>query len=244
MANELTDDDLTDEEDLTLEPQQAGMAFRAEMWAMDTLLGYWPYLIGGLAVILGAIFFYGQYSTFARNQQRFASKQIAQVEEVLPERVAALSYLQAGGQPIDIAQAVEAAVNLEAVEATGAARTEAMLKAAELYRIAAKPEEQRMALEVASSTGTGVLHFVAESAIANLELEAGENDAAVKRLRALSQAHDDYLGEQAALDLGLILEQLDRKDEALAVYSSFLSRWTDSPRSEDVRKRQAALGED
>ncbi|MEZ4319094.1 MAG: hypothetical protein R3F61_16385 [Myxococcota bacterium] len=244
MANELTDDDLTDEEEnLSLEPQQAGLAFRAEMWAMDTLLGYWPYLLGAIGVVLGAVFFYGQYANWTKNHQRASAKAIAQVELKLPgSRVADLAYLEASGQELDVAKLVEAAANLEAVDASGTARTEALLKASELYRLAEKPEDQRRVLEAAAANASGVFAFVAESAIANLDLEAGNNDAAVQRLQRLSDASSDYLGEQASLDLALVLEQLDRKADAQGVYTKFLERWPESPRAEEARKRQAALG--
>ncbi|MCB9678499.1 MAG: tetratricopeptide repeat protein [Alphaproteobacteria bacterium] len=245
MANELTDDDLTDEEeDLKLEPQQAGLAFRAEMWAMDTLLGYWPYLLGGIGIVLAAVFFYGQYSNYATNQQRASAKAVAQIEAKVPGgRIGDLAYMAASGETLDVGALVEAATKLEAVSASGPAKAEAMLKAAELYRIAEKPDDQRRALEAAAQSGTGVLSYVAESAIANLDLEAGNNDAATQRLQKLMDTHQDYLGEQAALDLGLVLEQLGKKPEAEAVYTKFLERWPESPRKEEVAQRKSALGE-
>ncbi|MCA9685231.1 MAG: hypothetical protein KC457_23820, partial [Myxococcales bacterium] len=116
MANELTDDDLTDEEeDLKLEPQQAGLAFRAEMWAMDTLLGYWPYLLGGIGIVLAAVFFYGQYSNYATNQQRASAKAVAQIEAKVPGgRIGDLAYMAASGETLDVGALVEAATKLEA----------------------------------------------------------------------------------------------------------------------------------
>ncbi len=240
---ELTDDDLTDEEDLTLEPQQAGLAFRAEMWAMDTLLGYWPYLLGGIAVVLGCIFFYGQYANWVTTQQRASAKAIAKIEAKLPDRVSTLALRELSGQdPVAAEELVASAQKLEAVDASGPARAEAMLKAAELYRIAEKPGDQRRALEAAIESGSGVLAFSAEAAVANLDLEAGDNDAAITRLKRLSTEYDGYLAEQALLDLGLVLEQLGKPDEARAVYEDFLSRFEDSPRAEEAENRKAGLG--
>ena len=244
MADELTHDDLTDEEeDLTLEPQQAGLAFRAEMWAMDTLLGYWPYLLGAIAVVLGCVFFYGQYTNWATTQQRASAKAIAKIESKLPDRVSYLAIRGMTGQdPVAKEDLAASAQQLEAVDASGPAKAEAMLKAAELYRIAEQPGDQRRALEGAIAAGSGVLAFAAEAAVANLDLEAGDNDAAVSRLRRLTTEYDGYLAEQALLDLGLVLEQLGKPDEARAVYDDFELRFKDSPRAEEAKNRKAALG--
>jgi tetratricopeptide (TPR) repeat protein len=242
LADERTDD-LTDEEDLTLEPQQAGLAFKAEMWAMDTLLGYWPYLLGAIAVVLGCVFFYGQYTNYVTTQQRASAKAIAKIEAKLPDRVSSLAIRGMTGQdPVSPEDLVASAQKLEAVEASGPARAEAMLKAAELYRIAEKPGDQRRVLEAAIGAADGVLAFTAESAVANLDLEAGDNDAAVTRLRRLTTEYDGYLAEQALLDLGLVLEQLGKPEEARAVYDDFLTRFAESPRAEEAENRKAGLG--
>lgn len=241
MEDELTDEET--DEDLTLSPQEAGLAFKAEMWAMDTLLGYWPFLLGTIVVVLIAVFFYGQYDNYQTGQQRGGAKSVAQVEKDLPERVGMLAFQQFAGEKVDVGEVVAAATRLEGLEVSGPAKGEALMKAAELYRIAEKPEEQRRVLDGVTGLNLGVLSFTADLAIANLELEAGENDAAISRLKRLSAADDTYLGEQATLDLGLIYEQLGQKAEAVAVYDGFVKRWPESPRKEDAAKRKSRLGD-
>jgi predicted negative regulator of RcsB-dependent stress response len=233
-------DDPTEEEDLTLEAQEAGFAFKAEMWATDAFLRYWPYVVGSIAVVLACIFFYGQYTSYQDSQQRAYAKAVTMVENKLENPVEQLSYLQATGQELDAARLIESAQALEAIGATGPGLCEAMLKAAEIYRIAGKPEDQRRALEAVVSTGISPYDHVAGAALANLDLEAGANDAAIERLTVLSQ-DPTYLGEQAALDLGLIHEQLGQTAEARTVYAQFLEKRTDSPRLDLVQKRLDAL---
>lgn len=235
-------DDPTEEEELTLEAQEAGFAFRAEMWMTDTLLGYWMYVVGAIAIVLGLVFFYGQYTAYQANQQRAYAKSVTLIENQLDSPVAQIAYLEASGQDVDKASLAEQAAALEAIGATGAAQCEALLKAAELYRVAGKVEDQRRVFEGVIAVGIQPFTFLAESGIANLDLEAGNNDAAIARLKPLTQ-NPTYLGEQASLDLGMIHEHLGQTAEARGLYESFLERYLESPRTELVTKRLAALKE-
>lgn len=128
--------------------------------------------------------------------------------------------------------------------ASGTAAMEAWLNASEYYRISGNTEGRRKALELASEASEGFwqrrkgpLRYAAQGGLANLELEAGNGDSAVARLRTLSDELDGYLAEQATLDLGLVLEHLGRGAEAQTVYASFQSRWPESPRLEEVEAR-------
>lgn len=235
-------DATTDEDELKLEAPKAGLAFRAEMWLMDALLGYWMYLLGIVGVVLIAAFFYGQYSNWARTQQRNTARDIAKIEAKLPAPVSQVDVARFSGEQVDDAQLAEIAGKLASVEGTGPARVEALLKAAELYRLAGNKDEARKSLEAAAAEGSGALKALAESALANAEIDAGQHDAAIARLEALSRSGAGYLSEQAALDLGALYEQLDRKADAGAVYTRFLTDWPKSPRVEEVQLRQQKLG--
>ena len=93
------------------------------------------------------------------------------------------------------------------------------------YRLAEDPEKQRAVLEqAAASGGTDVLAYAAEAALANLDLEAGDGDAATTRLQKLMTSHEGFLAEQAALDLALMYEHLERTDDARAIYDASRSR--------------------
>lgn len=241
MADE--DDDWTEEEegeDIELGAQKAGAAFRAEMWATDFFLGNWMYLAGVLVLVLVGVFVYSQYAQQLRREQLAGSREVAEREVRLDAGVADLAQLLASGQTIDEAKMAETAAELEAVDSTGAARAEAMIKAAELYRIAGKVEEQKRALEAASATGVEPVAALAELSLANIELEAGDADAATARLQKVSN-RKDFLGEQASIDLAMMYEHLGNTAEAKGVYDDFETRFPESPRLEMVKKRRTAL---
>lgn len=232
------------EDDLDLKPADAGSMFRAEMFTTNLLLGYWKHLVAAVVVGLLAVLIYGQYADWHRRSQRTTTSQIATALAELPAELPLIPERIAAGEAVDPALLEKTGDTLVAIAngASGPARVEALLQAAELFRIAANPEKQREALAGAAGEAEGVLAFAAEGALANLELEQGQGDAAVSRLQRAMQAHDGYLAEQAALDLGLALEHLGRSDEAGRVYADFLTRWPDSPRADGVRQRQAQLG--
>jgi len=233
----------TDEEDdLEFQQADAGLLFRAEMWATNAFLGYWRHLLAGLVVILLGFLLYGQYTAWVVSDQRGASQQIEQALGDLPP----LDRIGPGrvfGQPLpDDTDLAETAEELEAIaeNSRDAARVEALLKAAELYRLEGDAEGQRRVLEAAVADAEGVFAYGVQSSLANLDLEEGEGDAAVARLRELAD-REDVLGEQATLDLGRVLETLDRDEEAREVYEAFETQWPESSRLDEVRERKKAL---
>lgn len=232
------------DDDLDLAAGDAGVAFRAEMWATNTLLGYWKHLVALLVVGLLGFLFYGQYDAWVLRTQRGIAAQIARVETRLPASVAELPLLaRAGREGADTETLLAAAAEIEAVggTASGPGRTEAYLKAAELYRLGGDAEARARCLNAAVEKASGVLAYTAAAALANHELEQGQGDAAVERLRVL-MAGEGYLAEQAALDLAHALEHLDRNSEAAEVYAQFLERWPESVRVEEVTERQRRVG--
>ncbi|MCB9667911.1 MAG: tetratricopeptide repeat protein [Alphaproteobacteria bacterium] len=235
-------DDNTEEEELQLEAQEAGVAFRAEMWLTDALLGYWMYVLGALVIGLASIFFYSLYRDHKLDQQGSFAEEVSRVESRLDGDIAQLAYLEASGQTLDQAKLMETAQALEAIPAYGAGHCEALLKAAEIYRLAGRTDDQRRVLEAVEAEGIEPFVYLASSSLANLDLEAGANDAAIQRLSDLVARHDGFLGEQSAIDLGLVYEQLGRNEDARSVYLKFEERWKTSPRLEQVKKRLDALG--
>ncbi|MBA2321808.1 MAG: tetratricopeptide repeat protein, partial [Deltaproteobacteria bacterium] len=125
--------------------------------------------------------------------------------------------------------------------ATGTASVEAWLKAAELYRLAGKPEPQRACLAAAADSDAGVLTYAANTGLAALDLEQGRPDEAIARLQRMMADEDDALAQSAALDLGLALESLGRTDEANRAYTEFATKWPASKHLEQVRARQTRL---
>lgn len=203
------------------------------MAATNFMLGYWQYLIGVLVVVLLGFLFFGQYQSWHLADQRAASRQIFEAEKAL--RTDELPTAEVFAAVAD---------GLLEIEARGMARTEALLKAAELYRLAEDPEKQRAALELAAAAGgTDVMAYAAEAALANLDLEAEDGDAATARLRTLMTTHQGFLAEQAALDLALMYEHLERTDDARAIYDAFPTQFPESQFSEVAAARRAKLGE-
>ena len=235
-------DEEDQQDDLDLKPADAGALFRAEMWATNTLLGYWPYLVGVLVAILLAFLFYGQYSSYVTRSQREASAALADAVSDLPVPISYLGVQQANGRlELEASELEKTADDLraKAESATGPARAEGLLKAAEIYRVAGATDKRRTALEdAASGARSPYLRFSAEGGLAALELEQDQGDAAVNRLRQFMDAEDGFFGQQAALQLGRTLEQLDRIDEAMQVYEDFLRRWPDSTSIDEVNQRR------
>jgi len=233
----------TDEDDdLEFQQADAGLLFRAEMWATNAFLGYWQYLLAGIVVILLGFLLWGQYTASVVSSQRGASQRIEQALGDLPS-LDRIGPSRVFGQPLpDDADLPKSAKMLEeiAADSAGAARIEALMKAAELYRLEGQPKDQRRALIAAEGDAKGVLAFGVQSSLANLDLEEGDGESAVERLRDLAE-RDDVLGEHASLDLGRVLETLDRDEEAREVYDAFETRWPESSRLDEVRERKKAL---
>ena len=220
------------DEDLELELADAGVAFRAEMWATNFMMGYWKHVLAVLIVGLLAILLFTQYQDYTRKAQRTATYQISKVE----------TSLEMDSKEARCAAAN--ALNTIAEASNGTAKVEALLKASELFRLCENPEEQRRVLTAASAKAESVLKYSAIAALANLDLEEGKGDSAIERMTSLRDSYDGFLAQRAAIDLGLALEHLKRFDDAQAVYAEFLTTWPDSPRADEVRSRQAAKGAD
>jgi hypothetical protein len=232
------------EDDLDLKPARAGLLFRAEMFTTNVLLGYWRVFVSVVVVVLLAILLYGQYRTWNRRSQRGTAAEVAQALAALPAPVEELPARIASGEAIDPATLVKTADEVVALAESGrgTARAEGLLLASELYRIAGQTDQQRAALDAATTSARRVLAFAAEEGLANIDLAGGKGDEAVARLRKLAEG-DSFLAEQATIDLGLALEHLGRTDEAAKVYADFLTRWPDSPRTDRVQERQSRLGQ-
>lgn len=232
------------DQDLVLQPADAGAAFRFEMAVTNFFLGYWKHVLGVLVVVLVGFLLYGQYAAYVVRSQRAAASQIAEVERNLPP-IALLSYQKATGNLQTPEEDLRnAAQQLEAVAGatSGTASVEARLKAAELYRILGESDARRAALEGALGKADGVLGYSVESALAALDLEAGNGDAAVSRFEALRKSNQGFLAQQATIELGLTLEHLDRNADAAKVYGEFLATWPDAARAGEVRDFQARVG--
>jgi hypothetical protein len=228
--------------ELALPKAEAGLTFRAEMAATNLLLGYWRHLLLLLVAGLLAVLVWGQWNQWVERQQRGWSAKIAEIERKLPAELPMLPDAIADGKAkVEDLEAPADALGALAEEAQGAARAEAWLKAAELYRIAGKTDLERTALQGAAATDVGVLTYAAESALAALDLEDGKGDAAIHRLEGLRSNPDPMLAQSASLDLGLALESLGRTDEASRVYADFVEKWPQSKHLEQIRARQARL---
>lgn len=226
-------------DDLELKTADAGTAFRVEMFATQVLLGYWKHAVALVLVTLLLILGWGQYRDYHRRTQRSTTAAIAETLSSLPAPLPDLAESLASGESIDTAKIEGVGDQLVTLadSSNGTAALEARITAAEVFRLAGKPDKQRAALEKASGA-RGVLAYAVESELANLDLEQGLGDSAVARLEKLSKSQDGFLAEQALIDLGLAYEHLDRKPDAERVYADFAQRFPNSPRLEGVRLRQ------
>lgn len=233
----------TAEDDLDLKPADAGAMFRLEMFATNVLLGYWKHMVGLVVVVLLGVLLFGQYRDYTRRTQRAASAAISAELSKLPAAVPSLSESHARGETLDVAKIEGVADEIVKIVggASGTARVEGLLTTAELYRLSGKTDKQRSSLTDAADSSSGVLRFMAESALANLELNQGEGDAAVSRLTALAASSEGMLAEQAMLDLGLAYEHLKRNSDAEKLYTDFLTKFPESLHTEDVKQRQARV---
>ncbi len=224
---------------LDLPDQEAGAAFRAEMWLANTFLGYWKHLAAVIGVGLVCVLIYGIGMNQYRKAQKATTGRVADARSDLPGGASLGALTDA-----DKASITEVADRLVAIgkESSGTASVEAYLEAAELYRIVDAPAARRAALQAAEPDSRAALRYAVVGALANLDLEEGQGDDAVARLRKLSTEVDGFLAEQALIDLGLALEHLERPSEASMVYDDFIKRFPDdSERLQTVQKRQAAL---
>ncbi len=215
-------------------PDDAGVAFRAEMAVSDFALRYWPYAVGLAGFALVSALIYGQYAQLYVAGQRDTTAAIADVERDLPALGMASNDL-----PAEDARAAADKLIAVADAGSGPAAVEALLKAAELYRSAGAAEPRRQALERAAAQADGVLEYAATVGLANLDLEAGAHDAAIGRLKALA-AQDGFLAGQALLDLAGAYEALGRSAEAVSAYDDYLRRFPEAEDVDEVQRRKEA----
>lgn len=224
--------------DLTLPQQEAGALFRLEMAATSFLLGYWRHIVAIVAVGLLTVLVYGQYTSIHRKNQRAMSAQIAEAWVDIPPEAVPGQLTEA--QEIAIREVADTVVALGA-EFNGAAAAEAYIRSAELYRVLGDSEAQRKALESAVPYARGALLFAARSGLANLDLEAGNADAAIATWRDLMTTMDGWLAEEAALSLAQVYAHQGRASDARGVYVEFQARWPGSPRMSVVTDKLAHL---
>lgn len=231
-------------EGLVLPQQDAGAAFRTEMALANFLYGYWRHILALVGAVLVGALVYGQYQSWYRSGQMKTTAEISDVRAKLPEALLSPYPAQGGLSDADKQAARDGAAALVKIgeSARGAARAEAYLNAAELFRQAGDASQQRAALEAASASAKGALRYAAVAGLANLDLEEGRGEDAVSRLSVLANEVDGMLAEQATLDLGLAHEHLGQPEQALSVYDAFVQKWPESPRASEAASRKARLG--
>jgi len=224
--------------DLTLPQAEAGALFKLEMAATSFLIGYWRHLVAVVVLGLLVVLAYGQYANMQRRNQRAMTSQIAEAWADIPPEAVPGQLTEA--QEADIRGVADKVVALGA-EFNGAAAAEAYIRAAELYRVLGDTESQRKALEGAVPYAKGALLFAARSGLANLDVEAGNVDAAIATWRDLMDTMNGWLAEEAALSLAQLYAHQGRDADARGVYVEFQARWPESPRQGEVADKLAHL---
>lgn len=222
----------SENKDITMQPD-AGLGFKAEMAANNFLMGYWKQLVAILVTVLLTVLIYGQWANYWKNQQYIAAAEISNVT----------SGLVLGAGPNDEGGTIATANALMVVAEgmTGAAQAEAHIRAAELYRLGGDKEAQKGALESLQVSAEGEYAYFVETALANMELDNGDLDGGIARLKSLRTSQLGYFQEQASIQLAASLESLDKMDEARAEYDKFLNEFPDSLWRPEVEARRSAL---
>ncbi|TNE87798.1 MAG: hypothetical protein EP330_17275 [Deltaproteobacteria bacterium] len=222
--------------------EDAGFAFRAQMAAYDFGMKWWKEGVALVGIFLVGTLVYAKYQELQTSAQRGWTGEIAEVEQALPQTVR-FGLSTATISESDKTTTRDAADKLSEIAkgAEGAAAAEAWLKAAEYYRIAGEAAQRRAALEAAVPHAEGLLHYSAEGALANLDLEEGKGDDAVARLRKLATESEGFLAEQASFDLATTLEYLERPGDALAAYNEFIVKYPESSHIEEATARKTRL---
>jgi hypothetical protein len=238
--------DDTKNNDLAIEPDSGGIAFRFEMWFTDTLLRWWKHLLAlAVAVLIGALL-WGQWRNMAQDEQRNTTSAIADAENKLPGDLTELAMRRAGfggdEEKLDVGKLGDSAGDIYKIasSAKGTARIEAALKAAEIYRLAGDGAGRRKALTLVEGEGSGVLRYAIVSGLAAVDVEDGQPDNALRRLESLF-AEQDFLAKRAMLDAAAMLEALQRGGEAVRVLDQYLARWPDASDKDDVGRRRDRL---
>lgn len=122
----------------------------------------------------------------------------------------------------------------------GAAAAEAWIEAAELQRVLGDAAARKSSLEQALPHAQGAIAHGIRLALAAIAADGGDVDGAIAMLRASeSDPADRFVAQDAAFQIGRLLESAGRGSEAQAQYDSFLTRWPDAPMAADVKARQA-----
>lgn len=235
-----------DNSDLQFTQAEAGLAFKGEMWAMNMLLGYWKHILSVICIGLASILIYGQYQNSVLRTQRSISAEIAMALNELPGELQELpAILETGIGDIKPDGIRAVAVKLQEIAAgkNGTAKVEALLKAAEIYRVIQDADGQRAVLDIAAIEANGALAYASQSALANLDLEQGDGVGAVARFEQLRTQSEGFFAQQATMDLALALEHLGKNGEAQQIYSEFLTTWPESDFNDEVGRRLSTLGE-
>ena len=125
---------------------------------------------------------------------------------------------------------------------SGSSSRQAALDAANFYeRLGAKDERKAM-LEIAAREGSGPIQYGAEVSLALGEIDTGNADAGIARLKKLT-SQDGFLAEDASYILARTLDDAGKKDEARTAYAAFLEKWPESARAYKVKMFQTKLDE-
>ena len=213
------------------------------MAAQNFVLGYWKVLVGIVVAGLVGVLVYGQYSNFQRHRQQAYAADIAKVEMGISEIVPTLAFDPSLVTPEDMGKITSAATSYTQIgaSASGGGATEAYMKAAELYRLLDKPEDQLAAYEGAIANAKGDLLFAAHAAHAALLLDTGASEASIAEWRELSTQWDGYLGAFATLQLARTLDSAGDSSGAVAAYDDLMSRFADSPLTETASDERSRL---
>ena len=152
-------------DDLKVIKPDAGLAFRAEMYGTNVILGYWKVIAGVIAAFLVCVLLYGQYQNWYLQKQEETSSETAHLLKMFSDEYPEFIFAGATGDgytPLTITENPKllkdvrlAAQKLKEIgdSGSGSGAAYSYLMSAEFSRYAGDLELRKTALQASSNAG-------------------------------------------------------------------------------------------
>ena len=227
-------------DDLKVIKPDAGLAFRAEMYGTNVILGYWKVIAGVIAAFLVCVLLYGQYQNWYLQKQEETSSETAHLLKMFSDEYPEFIFAGATGDgytPLTITENPKllkdvrlAAQKLKEIgdSGSGSGAAYSYLMSAEFSRYAGDLELRKTALQASSNAG-GLYATVAAVAEATIPLERGDVDGATASLAAVAESSADPVFQQwASLQRARVFKEMGKDDEAVKAYDALIAQFPDS----------------
>ena len=221
------------------EQEEVDYVFQVQMAGFRAVQNYWKHVAAVAGAVLLVALFYGLYDSNKTKDLKAGAQAIADVDRKMPQDPMAQFGMVLPDDPGDeekMAQLTEGAKRYEeAAKGTMSGTAgEAWLKAADSWlRVGETDKAKNAYLQAAGAQPKGVIGFGARNALASLELEAGNADAATALYRESADTNTGFLAEDSLLALARVYDSQSKDAELKAVFDEFRLRFPDSARVTD-----------